>query len=270
MALTHAAKMAIIISCSVVAAAAIVTPTTLVLLNNNSNSETVNFTLLFNAGVMIETEEVRIYVDPFNLPHSTYSALPADIILITHPHADHYDELSINFIKTDDTLIVCPENMSGIVVPYDAMRVNPLDNFVHMGINITTFYMYTEAPEGYTPSHPPEANWTSYIIDIGGFTFFHAGDSANLFEYTELSGTIDVALLPLGPGCQTMAGMDVIFAIDTIKPTYFTPIHYYVDGDDNLTDDADDDWCEVYGDMVPNTGAELIHLEYYESHSYFI
>ena len=256
MALTQAAKLAIIISCCVVGAAAIVTPTTIVLLNNGTE---INFTLLENAGVMIETGEVIIYVDPYLLPYS-YQDYVADIILITHPHGDHYHPQSIDRIKDDDTLIVCPESMTDAIATYDAMAVNPLDNFVHMGINITAFYMYTEAPEPYTPSHPPEANWTSYIIDVGEFVFFHAGDSANLFEYTTLTGTIDVALLPLGPGCQTMTGIDVVFAIDTIKPSYFTPIHF--------ADGADDSFCAVYEDMIANTGAQLIHLKYFESHIY--
>ncbi len=259
MALTRAAKLAIIISCCVVGAAAIVTPTTLVLLNNASAD--VNFTLLYNAGVMIETGDVIIYVDPYNLPYS-YHDYPADIILITHPHGDHYDPTTINFIKTNDTLIVCPENMTDAIATYGATGVNPEDHFVHMGIDITAFYMYTEAPEGYTPSHPPEANWTSYIIDVGPLTFFHAGDSANIFEYTQLTGLIDVALLPLGPGCQTMTGIDVVFAIDTINPTYFTPIHF--------AEGADVSFCAIYEDMISNTGCELIHLNYYESHLYEI
>jgi L-ascorbate metabolism protein UlaG (beta-lactamase superfamily) len=259
MALTQAAKLAIIISCCVVGAAAIVTPTTIVLLNNNANE--VNFTLLNNAGVMIDTGEVIIYVDPFLLPTS-YQDYTADIILITHPHGDHYDPASITLIKDDDTLIVCPENMTDAIASFGAMGVNPEDNFVHMGIDITAFYMYTEAPEGYTPSHPPEANWTSYIIDIGGFTFFHAGDSANIFEYTDLTGLIDVALLPLGPGCQTMTGIDVVFAIDTINPTYFTPIHF--------ADEADTQFCSVYEDNIENTGCQLVHLDYYQSHIYKI
>lgn len=259
MALTQTAKMAIIISCVVVGAAAIITPTTFLLLNNDS--ERIDFTLLFNAGVMIDTGEVRIYVDPYNLP-SNYQDYLADIILITHPHGDHYDPLTINMIKTDDTLIVCPESMTDAIATYGALGVNPGDNFVHLGINITAFYMYTEAPEPYEPSHPPSANWTSYIIDTSELTFFHAGDSANLFEYTQLTGLIDVALLPLGPGCQTMTGMDVVFAIDTIKPTYFTPIHFATG--------ADTTFCAVYGDMVANCGCELIHLDYYESCMYNI
>ena len=42
-----------------------------------AESDTIVLTLLENAGVMIEADGMRIYVDPINLP-SNYSSLPAD------------------------------------------------------------------------------------------------------------------------------------------------------------------------------------------------
>jgi len=55
----------------------------------NTENDTIRITLLSNAGIMIETDELRIYVDPIDLPDN-YTDLPADIILVTHPHDDHY------------------------------------------------------------------------------------------------------------------------------------------------------------------------------------
>lgn len=255
MALTKTVKLIIIISSVIVGTVAIVTPTTLYFINNQT--ETINFTLLYNAGVMIEVDDIRIYIDPIELPYSTYYNLKADLILITHDHSDHYQESTINFLVKDDTLCVFPEIMSSAIATYDGMGVNPGDSFLLGDINITCFYMYTFAPEGYEPSHPPEANYTSYIINIDGFTFFHAGDSANLFEYFQIRDTIDVALLPLGPGCQTMADMDVVYAINRIKPDYMIPIHY--------AEGTDIQFCAVYGNAISNCGCELIHLAYFES-----
>ena len=120
--------------------------------------------------------------------------------------------------------------------------------------------MYTFAPAGYDSSHPLESNFTSYIINIDGFTFFHSGDSGNIPEYTQLNGLINVALLPLGPGCQTMTGIDVVHAIETIEPDYFTPIHYSV-GEDL-------EFIQNYGTAVENCGCEIIHLAYFESYQF--
>jgi L-ascorbate metabolism protein UlaG (beta-lactamase superfamily) len=72
----------------------------------------VKLTLLLNEGVMIEFEGVRIYIDPLYLP-SNYTELPADVILVTHPHNDHYSPQDIEDIMTNDTLFVCPAIYDG-------------------------------------------------------------------------------------------------------------------------------------------------------------
>lgn len=260
MTLTKTAKIIIIISSIVIVTVAIVTPTTLYLMKNQDStpSTDIKFTLLYNAGVMIEVDDVRIYIDPFDIPQSTYSSLLADVILITHSHGDHYQESTIDFLITDETLCVFPEIMTSAIATYDALGVVPGDSFLVGDINITCFYMYTFAPVGSTSSHPLTSNFTSYIINIDGFTFFHAGDSSNIPEYTQLNGLINVALLPLGPGCQTMTGIDVVNAIDTIRPAYFIPIHYSVGVDVGFVLD--------YSDAIGNLDCEIIHLAYFESH----
>lgn len=223
----------------------------------NQPATGIEITLLHNAGVMIETGDVRIYIDPYNLPDN-YTELPADIILVTHPHGDHYHYGSIVDIETPDTVFIFPENMSTEIARHDATGVNPGDSVQVGDINITAFYMYTTAPEGYEPSHPPEANWTSYIIDINGFTIFHAGDSKCIPEYEQLEGKIDVALLPLGPGCQTMYRSEVVDAIEVIQPDYFIPIHY--------TEDEFDAFCTLYDVQIENLECTMLALTEYSSH----
>ena len=250
MSLTKTTKIIIIISSIVVATAAIATPTTIVLLNNN----TIYFNLLDNAGVMIETKDVRIYVDPYNLPYN-YSDFPADAILITHEHGDHYDMAGVNMLQKEDTLNVFPAYMSSQIALHDGLAVVPGDTFQVGPVEVTCFYMYTIPPEGYPSSHPVENNYTSYLIDIDGFTFFHAGDSSNIPEYHQLTGLVDVALLPLGPGCQTMTGIDVVLALDIISPSYFIPIHYALG--------MDVTFVAQQGTAIANIGCELLHMSYY-------
>ncbi len=248
MSLTIKIKLIIILS-SITAVAAIAAPTTIVLLNNN---KTINFTLLDNAGVMIEAKGYRIYIDPINLPNANYSDLKADAILITHDHGDHCQSSTILMLQKEDTLTVFPEIMTTYINDYDGTGAVPGDTFQVGPIEITCFYMYTES------SHARSSNYTSYIIDIDGFTFFHAGDSYNIAEYDQLTGTIDVALLPLGPGCQTMCDMAVVNVIDTIQPTYFIPIHY--------ADGANDGFVTVYGSHL--TDYTIINLAYFESYEF--
>ncbi len=244
---------------AVVAIAAIVTPSVVVPLVRNNNDSTIEFTLLYNAGVMIEAKGMRIYIDPFQLS-TDYEDLPADVILITHHHSDHYSTSTINMIKTDDTTIVFPEVMSYAIDYFDGVGVNPEDQLEFGEITVTAFYMYTLPVGEYPASHPREDNYTSYIIDIDGFTFFHAGDSKNIFEYSQLTITIDVALLPLGPGCQTMCDMEVVTAANTIGPDYLIPIHY--------GDGVPESFSTSYSSYL--TSCQFLHLEYFESTTFEI
>ncbi len=179
----------------------------------------IRFTLLENAGVMIEHEGVRIYIDPYELPQS-YDQLPADAVLITHAHFDHYQPESLNLVQQTGTVNVFPENMSAEIIAHGGVGVNPGDEVTIEHITVRAFYQYgTEAP--LDTGHPRESNLTSYIVDIGGFTIFHAGDSNDIEEYAQLTGTINVALLPT----LIFNSQDVLDSLDTIQPDYFIPIH---------------------------------------------
>ncbi|MHA2141714.1 MAG: MBL fold metallo-hydrolase [Candidatus Thorarchaeota archaeon] len=214
----------------------------------------ITITLLDNAGVMIEAEDLRIYVDPINL-NSSYASLDADAVLVTHPHGDHYQSQMIDMLQKESTVNVFPANMTTQVSVHDGIGVVPGDSIQVGSANITAFYMYTFVVEGYDASHPIEAAWTSYIIDINGFTIFHAGDSKNIVEYAELADQIDVALLPLGPGCQTMTDAEIVWALDAINPGCYIPIHY--------AQGADETWILDYGGSVD---CEILSLDYFESH----
>lgn len=222
--------------------------------------DSITITLLENAGVMIEADDLRIYVDPIDL-NSSFEDLDADAILVTHPHGDHYQSSTIDMLQKEGTVNVFPANMSTEVSLHDGIGVVPGDSVQVGAANITAFYMYTFPVDIYPASHPREANWTSYIIEIDGFTIFHAGDSKNIDEYEELEDQIDVALLPLGPGCQTMADFEIVLALEAINPGCYIPIHY--------ADGADQTWIAEYDDMVTDrTDCEILSLAYFESHTF--
>lgn len=157
--------------------------------NSGSIEGEINVTLLTNAGVLIEADDTRIYIDPVVLPNS-YSESPADAILVTHSHGDHYQSSTINMLQKDGPINVFPEIMTAETDAHDGVGVTPGDEFMVGNIKVSTYYMYTfSVVPGQDATHPLESEFTSYIVDVGGFTIFHAGDSKNLSEYEEISGT---------------------------------------------------------------------------------
>jgi L-ascorbate metabolism protein UlaG (beta-lactamase superfamily) len=228
-----------------------------------NTKDTVEVTLLTNAGIMIEAKDTRIYIDPIDLPQE-YRDLKADAILITHDHSDHYQYATINMLQKEDTMNVFPAIMDNEIRWHHGVAVAPGDEFEVGEIKVTAYYMYTLSPDPNTPaSHPAESRYTSYIIDIDGFTIFHAGDSKNIPEYEELTDKISVALLPLGPGCQTMYGEEVVDVVQVIQPEYMIPIHY--------TDDSYRQFNSIYKRSVEAlTDCTVCSLEYFSSYSFEI
>ena len=215
--------------------------------------------LLSNVGVMIEVDDIRIFIDPLYIPDN-YSILPADVILITHDHTDHYSPSDIEDIITNDTLFICPANMTHAIERFNGTGVNPGDTFRVGDINITAFHLYLpDYWSGLPSAHPRSANWTSYIIEIDGFTIFHAGDAKYIPEYEELTGTIDLAFLPIyfdpGLGPLNASLLPIVDAIDMIQPRIVIPTHF--------TNENREIFMSEYSILVESSATEILNLPYY-------
>src|ERR1700679_3014370 len=67
----------------------------------------VKITPLYHGSVMLEFAGKVIHVDPWS--QADYTGLPqADLILITHTHADHMDVAAIKPLKKDSTILIGP------------------------------------------------------------------------------------------------------------------------------------------------------------------
>ena len=261
--MTHSSTSKYLIG-AIIAAVVVSAPLLLIMsLNQMPNSE-IKLTLLYNDGAMIEANGVRIYIDPLYIP-SNYSDLPADVILITHSHSDHYSLSDIQDIETDDTLFVCPAIMTEAIERHNGLGVNPGDSFLVGDINVTAFHLYMpDYPHELPSSHPKEANWTSYIIEIDGFKIFHAGDAKYMAELEELTGTIDVAFLPIyfdgGYGALNESLLPTVGATDILQPRYVIPMHYV---DPNL-----EIFMSEYSILIENTDCEILALPYFTSFTF--
>ena len=57
-----------------------------------------------------------------------------------------------------------------------------------------------------------------------------------------------------------MTGIDVYYAIETIRPRFMIPIHY--------VDEVKRTFLYTYNDLVEDLGCTIIDLEYYQSHTF--
>ena len=131
-----------------------------------------------------------IYIDPWKLRDSE----PAELILITHSHYDHFSLEDIAKIRTDDTTIVAPKDCK---TPGNVKYVLPGDTLKLKDVEIEAVAAYNLGKS----FHPKSNQWVGYIINIKGTRIYHAGDTDFIPEMETLK--VDVALLPIG-GTYTM------------------------------------------------------------------
>ena len=163
----------------------------------------------------VELNGKIIYFDPFKIDEN---AEKADIILITHPHFDHYSKTSMNRIIKDDSIIICPKRCRKIIKKWNARGLSPGEHTEIDDINIRTVPAYTRLFH-----NKMLFNWIGYIIDDGTKKIYHAGDTYYVPEM-ERFPEIDYAFLPIG-GIYTMGVKGAMKTAKVIKAKHVIPIH---------------------------------------------
>ena len=159
-----------------------------------------------------------VYIDPWGLDGD----LPeADLILITHAHQDHFQPDEIKKVQGRKTTIVAPADvareLSGTV-----KSVKPGERIDAAGIKLETVPAYNIV-EGRQQNHPKQNNWVGYLLQLGGRTYYHAGDTDNLPELQRLK--TNVAFVPVG-GTYTMDVGEAASLVKAMRPEIAVPMHF--------------------------------------------
>ncbi|MBI4174134.1 MAG: MBL fold metallo-hydrolase [Candidatus Aenigmarchaeota archaeon] len=174
-----------------------------------------------HASFMIKGSK-NIYIDPHVLPDKTEKA---DIILVTHEHFDHCNAENIKKLRGEAKVLGPPGVMKklGFGSPINIDSVKTIEGVKITG---TDAYNTNKFRSPGSPFHPRGLG-IGYLIEIGGKTIYHAGDTDNIPEMKNL-GHVDIALLPIG-GTYTMTVEEAAEAAKVIKPTISIPMHYNSD-----------------------------------------
>src|SRR3990172_6840833 len=134
-----------------------------------------------------------IYIDPWKLPAGQE---PADIILVTHEHFDHFSKEDVQKLRKAGTVVVSTE-----AVTKDARgetkAVKPGDTIEVKGITIQAVAAYNtnKFREPGVAFHPKQDNKLGFVVTTDGHTIYHAGDTDVIPEMDDIRP--DVALLPV-------------------------------------------------------------------------
>jgi L-ascorbate metabolism protein UlaG (beta-lactamase superfamily) len=162
--------------------------------------------------------ERTIYIDPWGTPED---APPADLILITHAHHDHFQPDEIARLSTSATVVAAPHDvaaeLSGTVTP-----VAPGESHQLAGVSFTTVPAYNTREEA-LEFHPKANRWVGYVIGLAGATVYHAGDTDHAPELDDVR--TDLAFVPIG-GHFTMNATEAGGLVRAIGPRVAVPMHF--------------------------------------------
>lgn len=180
-----------------------------------------NLTWLGHAGFRIEASKRVVYVDPYRVRPGE----PADLILITHGHYDHFSPDDLKAIAKRGTTAVAPpavaEQLKGRVVSIEPGESHELEG---VDVRAVAAYNTNKLDSEGRPFHPREAGLVGYVITVGGFSIYHSGDTDVIPEMDQAAG-VDVALLPVS-GTHVMTATEAAEAARRIGPRVAVPMHW--------------------------------------------
>jgi len=175
---------------------------------------------LAHAGFQIKADGQVVYVDLYKRGEALEKA---DLILVTHSHADHCDPSSISKVRKENTVVIAPTDCASKIggtlktlEPGEEAKVHDITVRAVHAYNVKRF----RSPG--TPYHP-KGFGVGYLITVKDKTVYHAGDTDFIPEMQQL-GHVDLALLPSGD-TYTMDSAEAAEATIAVKPQAAIPMH---------------------------------------------
>jgi len=185
------------------------------------NNKKVSITFIKHGSLMLSYGTQSIQVDPVS-QFADYAAFPkADVILITHEHADHLDAKAIDALTSKSTVLIANEASRKKIGRGVAMKNGDKRTVLkNITIEAVPAYNTTSGREIYHPRHRDNG----YVITIDGLRIYIAGDTEDIPEMKALKN-IYVAFLPVNQP-YTMTVSQTAKAARMFNPKILYPYHF--------------------------------------------
>ncbi|HLP79587.1 MAG TPA: MBL fold metallo-hydrolase [Acidobacteriota bacterium] len=163
----------------------------------------------------------KIIIDPWQLGDDVPKA---DIVLITHPHPDHFSLPDIQKVRGQGAQIYAHPGCKGIdgdvehILPGQKIMVGEVVFDVLPAYNTNKF----RSPGVHF--HPQDSQFCGFLVQTPHARWYVAGDTDKIPEMDTLKN-IDVALLPVS-GTYVMTAAEAVDASHTVKAKHAVPAHY--------------------------------------------
>ncbi|MGI8846605.1 MAG: MBL fold metallo-hydrolase [Thermoleophilaceae bacterium] len=179
---------------------------------------------LGHSGFRVGVRGATIYIDPYRVP----AGPPADLILVTHGHYDHFSPLDVERVSSEATILVAPaavaERAPGRVTSIAAGEVLELEDIPGVEVAAVAAYNTSKRDREGRLFHPRSAGWVGFDLNVRGERLYHSGDTDVIPEMDSVVG-VDVALLPVS-GTYVMSATEAAEAARRIQPRVAVPMHW--------------------------------------------
>ena len=177
-----------------------------------------------HSGFRLDVGRAHVYIDPYRVE----AGPPADLILITHGHFDHFSPRDVERLSGEHTRLVAPpavaERVAGDVTSMAPGEVLDEEPVRGLGVRAIAAYNTSKRDAAGAPFHPREAGCLGFDLNVYGERLYHAGDTDVIPEMDEVTG-VDVALLPVS-GLYVMTAAEAAEAARRIAPRVAVPMHW--------------------------------------------
>lgn len=180
------------------------------------------------------TQGLKIWIDPWienpSAPKEKMETPEADLILVTHAHADHVGSC-MSMARSSATEVVAIHELQQYLLGKGMPNVTGMNiggSYYTKGVTITMVPALhsSSIQEGQDVIYGGEA--AGFLVKLeDGLRIYHAGDTA-LFGDMAMIGTLyypKIALLPIGDH-YVMGPKEAAYACRLISPKIVVPMHY--------------------------------------------
>ena len=189
----------------------------------------VEISLIKHASLAISYKGLSIQVDPVlslgnNVTDYAADFPEADYVLVTHEHGDHFDKEALGILGGQIvTNANCAKMMNSVKMKNKTkVLANGQSVELQEGIRVDAVPAYNITEE-HLQFHPKGRD-NGYILSLGGFRIYIAGDTEDIPEMAEIKD-IDLAFLPCNQP-YTMTVEQLVRAAQIIKPKVLIPYHF--------------------------------------------
>lgn len=156
----------------------------------------------------------RIYINPRRI---TRTEEPADVILISHDHHDHFSPADVLKLCATHTLIIGNQRIARELPRCTVLRPWQSVSFGRACIKAVPAYSPTDS------RHPLEHGGLGFVVSINYYDIYYAGDTQIIPEMAQIRP--DIALLPID-GRGTLTVSEAAQVAQQMRPKWVIPYNW--------------------------------------------